>query len=232
MMDDGVFVQYYFPDTDGDGFGDSNNPLLRCLPIDTIPAGYVGMAGDGNEAHPLMYPAAPELGDGLDNDCDGQANDGLPLFAYFADADGDGYGNPDEGLDTCLTIPPTQYAANKLDCDDANPAINPAQPEIPGDGLDNDCDGLADNVSSTTETDRRFRVYPNPVSDRLTVESAMGGTLIYEISDMRGKLLRAGEVGVESGRLQISFAAELPGVYLLRLREQGGAEAMVRVVKI
>jgi pimeloyl-ACP methyl ester carboxylesterase len=89
-----------------------------------------------------------------------------------------------------------------------------------------------DTVSSTTEPDRRFRVYPNPVSDWLTVESAMGGTLIYEISDMRGKRLRAGEVGVESGRLQISFAAELPGVYLLRLREQGGAEVMVQVVKM
>ncbi|MGI9159059.1 MAG: T9SS type A sorting domain-containing protein [Saprospiraceae bacterium] len=89
-----------------------------------------------------------------------------------------------------------------------------------------------DTVSSTTEPNRLFRVYPNPVSDWLTVESAQSGTVTYEISGMHGNLLRTGEIGPAGGRLQISFAAELPGVYLLRLREQGGAEAMVRVVKM
>ena len=29
------------------------------------------------------------------------------------------------------------------DCNDANPSMNPGHPEIEGDGLDNDCDGIA-----------------------------------------------------------------------------------------
>jgi YVTN family beta-propeller protein len=206
-----LIIEYLYTDQDGDGFTSQN---------------------DCNDANPTIYPAAPELCDGLDNDCEGLADDGLPLYAYFVDADGDGYGNPDQGLDTCLTAPPAQYAANKLDCDDSNPAINPAQPEIPGDGLDNDCDGVADNPSSTTELKQTFRVYPNPVSDWLTVESTLSGTIIYEIANVHGKRLRAVEASLAGGQLQISFSAELPGVYLLRLQEKSGAVLMVRVVKM
>jgi hypothetical protein len=51
-----------------------------------------------------------------------------------ADADGDGYGNP--GDSTCPAGPET-------DCDDGNPAVNPGAIEI-GDGIDNDCNGVAD----------------------------------------------------------------------------------------
>ena len=48
--------------------------------------------------------------------------------AKCTDNDGDGYGNG---------------CAFELDCNDANPNINPGALEI-CDGLDNDCDGLVD----------------------------------------------------------------------------------------
>ncbi|MFM8488615.1 MAG: MopE-related protein, partial [Bacteroidota bacterium] len=232
LTDDGISLTYYFRDTDGDGFGNTDSALLFCVPIDTIPAGYVGMSGDCNDADPLVYPGAPELCDNRDNDCDGLTDDGLPLYVYYADADGDGYGNPDQGLETCLTDVPPAFTVNNLDCDDSNAAVNPAQVELAGDSLDNDCDGETDNISSATETGWSVRAYPNPVHDWLMVESVLSGVVQYEITDMQGRQLRAGEAGFAGGAISISFVSELPGVYLLRLREQGGRALVVRVVKM
>ncbi|MFN7832526.1 MAG: MopE-related protein, partial [Bacteroidota bacterium] len=232
LTDDGITLTYYFRDTDGDGFGNTDNSLLLCVPIDTIPAGYVGISGDCNDANPLVYPGAPEVCDDLDNDCDGLPDDSLPFYTYYADADGDGYGDPVQGLETCLSDVPPSFAANNLDCDDSNAAVNPAQMELAGDGLDNDCDGETDNISSTTEAGWSVRAYPNPVYDWLTVESQLSGAVQYEITDAQGRQLRTGGAEFSGGLLRISFAPEMPGVYLLRLREQGGQALVVRVVKM
>jgi hypothetical protein len=70
------------------------------------------------------------------------------------------------------------------------------------------------------------------VYDWLTVESELAGTVQYEITDIHGRQLRAGEAVFAGGSLRISFASEMPGVYLLRLREQGRMAFVVRVVKM
>jgi len=68
-------------------------------------------------------------------------------LTFFADADGDGYGNPNDSLiDAGL---PVGYVRNKLDCDDTRAAVNPTATEIP-DGLDNNCDGQIDEGFSTS----------------------------------------------------------------------------------
>jgi hypothetical protein len=46
---------------------------------------------------------------------------------YYADADGDTYGNPAVTTTSC-TGAPVGYVANNLDCDDTNPALNPTNP--------------------------------------------------------------------------------------------------------
>ena len=88
-------------DTDGDGVPDVDD----CDPYDAS-----------------VYPGAPELADGLDNDCDGVVDEGTDTV----DDDGDGY-SEDEG-----------------DCDDSNSSVNPGAVEVADNGIDDDCDGITD----------------------------------------------------------------------------------------
>ena len=59
---------------------------------------------------------------------------------WYRDADGDGFGNPEQSK-----VAPTQprgYVSNSLDCNDKNKTVG--GPEV-CDGRDNDCDGIIDN---------------------------------------------------------------------------------------
>ncbi|MGR3309426.1 MAG: S8 family serine peptidase [Candidatus Brocadiales bacterium] len=61
---------------------------------------------------------------------------------YCKDADGDGYGNPNDTIQDCAQS--SDYVPDCSDCDDTNPAVNPGATELCNDGIDNDCDTLAD----------------------------------------------------------------------------------------
>ncbi len=61
---------------------------------------------------------------------------------YYQDADGDGYGRPDVTLASCAGTAPPGFADNPDDCNDENAEINPGQPEILCDRIDNNCNGL------------------------------------------------------------------------------------------
>ncbi|MBL0137742.1 MAG: hypothetical protein IPP86_04330 [Bacteroidetes bacterium] len=64
---------------------------------------------------------------------------------YYADVDGDGYGNPLSSVLACS--PPSGYVTNNTDCYDTNPYAHPGATEICGNGVDDDCDGLIDNTT-------------------------------------------------------------------------------------
>ncbi len=71
---------------------------------------------------------------------------GSPDQAFYVDEDGDGYGDASEFITSCASVIPAGYADNADDCDDSNPNINPGAPEIPCDGIDNNCNGLTDDA--------------------------------------------------------------------------------------
>ena len=57
----------YFLDADGVGFGDTNELLQDCQ----APAGYVLNDTDCDDTDDTIYPEAPELCDGIDQNCNG-----------------------------------------------------------------------------------------------------------------------------------------------------------------
>ncbi len=132
------------PDRDGDGFGDgSAASVLLC---DAAPG--LAPPGDCDDADALVNPGALERCDGRDDDCDGLVDDADPDLdptsqgRWFADADEDGFGDPDQGVRSCRV--PEGHVANAGDCDDRLPERNPRAPERCDDLPDNNCDGTDD----------------------------------------------------------------------------------------
>jgi hypothetical protein len=83
-------------------------------------------------------------GDGLVNlgDCDPYDPDAGARTTSFPDSDGDGYGDPGQPTADCGI--PEGYVENGDDCDDQDASVYPGAPEIPGDGIDNNCNGMVD----------------------------------------------------------------------------------------
>ncbi len=94
--------------------------------------GFTTCGGDCNDRDAAIHPGATEVADGNDTDCNGLVDDGTSGY----DDDGDGYCD-DLGVCSDPTLLPR-------DCNDGDAAVNPGAVEIPGDGIDNNCDGQVD----------------------------------------------------------------------------------------
>jgi hypothetical protein len=136
----------YYADADGDGFGLEDNTLCLCAPAGSHTATEIG---DCDDSKMLVNPGATETCNGVDDDCDGQVDAGTisGCSVFHADADGDGFGAPDDSA--CLCTPAAPYTTtDNTDCAPGDGAVSPAAAEICGDGTDNDCDGATDEAGA------------------------------------------------------------------------------------
>ncbi len=129
-----------YADADGDQYGDASNSLFVADCI--VPPGYVDDSTDCDDANAAIYPKECDADDGIDDNCNGIADDGFGATTYFTDADGDGYGT---GTGTSLcSNPGTGYATNNTDCNDADAAVYPGATEVEN-GIDDNCNGIVDD---------------------------------------------------------------------------------------
>ncbi len=133
-----------YADADGDGYGDDATAEETCGTED----GRTTQGGDCDDNEPNSFPGIAEACDGLDNDCDGVIDDGLPLNTYYPDADGDGFGDHFNTTEACAQ--PPDHVSDDTDCDDTLAEVNTDATEI-CDGLDNDCDQRIDDDDLDTD---------------------------------------------------------------------------------
>jgi hypothetical protein len=128
-VDEGALSTFYV-DADGDGYGDTAQPIEAC----EAPEGASALGDDCDDEDAAFNPGASETDcdDPNDYNCDGSTG--------FADGDGDGF-------------------AACQECDDGDAAVNPDAAEV-CDERDNNCDGATDEgVTSTFYQDRDADTY-------------------------------------------------------------------------
>ena len=134
-IDEGLQITFY-RDLDNDSYGNAAQTIQAC----TAPVGYVSNSLDCDDSNSGIYPGATELCNTIDDDCDGTVDDNVVFVTYYADGDGDGYGNPSVTGQYC-NFPPGNYVLNNTDCDDSNPNKYPGAAPT-GQGVDNNCNGI------------------------------------------------------------------------------------------
>ena len=144
----------WWPDADRDGFG--------AMDEDTVDAceqpeeGWVRNGRDCDDGDPSVWPGVVDATcDGIDQNCDGQADEDAPQVTLYEDFDDDGFGRDDQVIETC--DPDLEgYSSEPGDCDDDEDRVNPGATEVCDDGLDNDCTGEAKicRLSGVTDIDK------------------------------------------------------------------------------
>jgi len=111
---------------------------------------------DDADADPTNEIELPTTGNTLNdvllwNGTNWVSGDVCSLFSYYyADADGDGFGNPFNAIFSCSA--PTGYVSDNTDCNDLDVNINTNATEI-CDSIDNNCDGQIDESSCSCSSD-------------------------------------------------------------------------------
>ena len=141
QIDEGA-TNLYYQDADADGYGDLQVTIEAC----ERPIGTVENPDDCDDTDDTISPSNfEECGDGIDNNCDGNFDEAgaLGSTAWYFDGDLDGYGS---GTAVLACVGNVDYVSNNLDCDDADGLVSPVASEVCDGGIDNDCNGLSDDM--------------------------------------------------------------------------------------
>lgn len=165
----------YYQDLDGDGLGNPNASVIECYP----PVGYVSNSMDNDDVCASGIYDCQGLCDGATVVDECGVCGGFGIFLWYADSDGDGFGNPDISLSACEK--PLGYVANTFDdCDgsldclgtcngtaivDACGICNGSGPSIWYEDFDQDGLGNPSNSISSCQSIEGYVLNANDVDD-------------------------------------------------------------------
>ncbi len=144
-------LELCYLDADGDGFGRASGATVGSEDLSCVDQGESINTDDCDDLTASINPDAQEFCNGVDDDCDGQIDEGIGADApsdapmWYVDADGDGFGGSEISLLQCEQ--PTGFVSESTDCNDLEEDVAPDAPEVCFDGIDNDCDGQIDTTS-------------------------------------------------------------------------------------
>jgi hypothetical protein len=211
----------YYTDADNDGFGDD----ATATPFCQAPVNMIAIGGDCDDANNAIYPGAPEICDGFDNNCNGQEDEGLTFLNYYFDGDNDGYGI---GNPTVSCTPLTGYATLTGDCDDSNNTVYPGATDTEGNNIDENCDGV-DGVAGIEATTLVAQLAPNPTNGLVAIRLSKAINGQMTITDLNGKILLQQEANGLSFELDLHSFEQ--GTYLVHILDANNTLAQ-RIIKM
>ncbi len=129
-----------FLDADADGFVPSDWLTVVSTDSDCVDSTEASLGArfeDCDDGDAAVSPDGLESCNLVDDDCDTSIDEGVES-TWYADTDGDGYGNVDSTTLACTA--PAGYVADAQDCVDTVASVHPGAAEVCADGYDNDCD--------------------------------------------------------------------------------------------